>query len=77
MQSKLICSNHLSLVADNETDGFGSYFWHKELCKVEDSVRTEAGWAGGLLPQGLGHCSIACSDNQLGGAYGDQNGAQY
>lgn len=75
MQSKLIYSNHLSLVAVNEADGFGSYFWHKELCEVEDSVRTEAGWEG--LAQGLGHCSIACSDNQLGGAHGDQNGTQY
>ena len=72
---------NLHFSAVNEADSLGCYIWHEDLGEVEDRVRAEAGGVRGLLPEGLCQCSIACSDNQLGGAgflqHGDQNGTQY
>ena len=76
-----LIQTHLNFIAVNEDDGLCCYFWDEDLGEVEDTVRAEAGWVRGLLSDSLGHRSIACSDNQFGGAgilqHGDQNGTQH
>lgn len=77
MKQKLYCSQHLSFIVVNEADSLSCDFWSEELCEVEDSVGADTGGARRLFPEAIGHCSIACSDNQLGGAHRDQNRTQY